>query len=675
MQASMHCQSSCCLSVAEIVESRLFGTGALSLCKAQSCRVPVELQQGLMARQVARGRCRSKTSRIQHFYSPPSLATRCQAYLGAPVHEWGTMVGPLLTAASIGAAYLIGLTQQKAVPAFATSPYISLAEEVEAEDQVTMAKVPEPTEDRAQETSPSDQAVVPAQHAPRGAALLQPEEAWDILFQKLRLADAAPKTLRRAAARDAQQRQEAESSGATEDAASAYENEGLSLCLQGLKAGPRQSLLSIAAIQVHEAVNSLTDADKVSEPAGPSSASSRVLTMAVSGVRSRWLAEATSTSPHKNTIDEAEAQRTAAAAGVREGQARSSPAPPELDELQRAQAGSTQGARVETRKEDERAANSDVPDAAAAISEDWWLINNDKRQLYEEFVFWLRFKERRQGGRFKVPLWSRFASVILEDVVVAVAEAAFSALLDQWSSSDELLDGFELQSFLLKKLQSTRALERFRNEVALQRMLQQNFISVAAMYEDRYDLWAIEQIGAGSFASAQKIEDETSTSDSGQPVNHGQDMYRRFIPGIFAFAALKGQKTGFKSLEQEPIQKTTTIRGNLLAAFGHRHRWREGAVKGRGRRDATPKVDGGPSRLVVRRRSLPIRRSAELRTLGGWRLAYCLYLEFSDVTGPILKILLSRLGKLIQFLLVTLIGQSLGLVYKGIRQSLRFTGG
>jgi len=64
-------------------------------------------------------------------------------------------------------------------------------------------------------------------------------------------------------------------------------------------------------------------------------------------------------------------------------------------------------------------------------------------------------------------------------------------------------------------------------------------------------------------------------------------------------------------------------------------------------------------------------RKRELRALGGVPLAVTLFLEAQDVAAPILRDVLERLGGLVSFLLVSLIGRSLGLVYRGILESAR----
>ncbi|XP_065875434.1 uncharacterized protein [Euphorbia lathyris] len=70
--------------------------------------------------------------------------------------------------------------------------------------------------------------------------------------------------------------------------------------------------------------------------------------------------------------------------------------------------------------------------------------------------------------------------------------------------------------------------------------------------------------------------------------------------------------------------------------------------------------------------SMPVKRTKELRALTGWRYYFSLYLELSDITIPLIKILIEKVSNAISFFLVSLIGRSLGLIYTGIRQSLRW---
>ncbi len=59
----------------------------------------------------------------------------------------------------------------------------------------------------------------------------------------------------------------------------------------------------------------------------------------------------------------------------------------------------------------------------------------------------------------------------------------------------------------------------------------------------------------------------------------------------------------------------------------------------------------------------------ELDALRGPAAAMCLLLEVNDVGAPLLRNLARRLGAAISWLLTILIGRSLGLIMRGVRQS------
>ena len=64
----------------------------------------------------------------------------------------------------------------------------------------------------------------------------------------------------------------------------------------------------------------------------------------------------------------------------------------------------------------------------------------------------------------------------------------------------------------------------------------------------------------------------------------------------------------------------------------------------------------------------------ELEELTGWRSLVCLLLELADVAAPILGSAFARLSTAVSWLLVILIGRSLGLVFRGVRESLNREG-
>jgi Protein of unknown function (DUF3685) len=73
-------------------------------------------------------------------------------------------------------------------------------------------------------------------------------------------------------------------------------------------------------------------------------------------------------------------------------------------------------------------------------------------------------------------------------------------------------------------------------------------------------------------------------------------------------------------------------------------------------------------RLFSRR--LFIRRAHELNALEGWQARLSTAMELGDVVAPIVVRLLQRLSRLLSWLLVSMVGGGLGLIYKGIRQSM-----
>lgn len=54
------------------------------------------------------------------------------------------------------------------------------------------------------------------------------------------------------------------------------------------------------------------------------------------------------------------------------------------------------------------------------------------------------------------------------------------------------------------------------------------------------------------------------------------------------------------------------------------------------------------------------------------RYYYSLFLELSDISMPLVRAVIDKVSKALSFFLVCLIGRSLGLIYTGIRQSLRW---
>lgn len=172
---------------------------------------------------------------------------------------------------------------------------------------------------------------------------------------------------------------------------------------------------------------------------------------------------------------------------------------------------------------------------------------------------------------YKQDLSISVADSVADSYLSEVRAGAEGGRLNRSLNARDVLPGSGWAPMLHPRLASTRALERFRNQVALNRLTERQISSVVALFEDRYDLWACE------------------TS-----------------PGAF--------------------------------------------------------------RLV--RKQLPVRRALEMEGLTGFRNNLSLALEAADVLLPILRALGERLSNLLSFLFVNLIGRSLGLIFRGIRQGL-----
>ncbi|QDZ18717.1 hypothetical protein A3770_02p12350 [Chloropicon primus] len=76
---------------------------------------------------------------------------------------------------------------------------------------------------------------------------------------------------------------------------------------------------------------------------------------------------------------------------------------------------------------------------------------------------------------------------------------------------------------------------------------------------------------------------------------------------------------------------------------------------------------------LIAQKTISLKRAADLRGLTGVRRAYGLLLEASDVVLPIARRLFDFAQEGIQHLLVLVIGRSLGLILRGVRESLKGT--
>ncbi|XP_072979693.1 uncharacterized protein [Typha angustifolia] len=113
-----------------------------------------------------------------------------------------------------------------------------------------------------------------------------------------------------------------------------------------------------------------------------------------------------------------------------------------------------------------------------------------KVELYSDLLFFLRFGSLRPGCCYDTKLMTKSGTEILEDLVIWLADGIASIYLELISVDGESSSEITSLGLSLCSL-STRALQRLRNELALNRWLQQNFESVISMYEDRFELYVL----------------------------------------------------------------------------------------------------------------------------------------------------------------------------------------
>ncbi|MBA0715358.1 hypothetical protein Golax_014259, partial [Gossypium laxum] len=230
------------------------------------------------------------------------------------------------------------------------------------------------------------------------------------------------------------------------------------------------------------------------------------------------------------------------------------------------------------------------------------ITKSGKKNLYAELLYFLRFGSLRKGCCYDQSLFTLYGDSILEDLVITIADGIASTYLDLISVDGNLSDEANDLGLAICNL-STRALQRLRNEVALNQWLYQNLEAIVSMYEDRFDLYTLK---------SQLIEEKSS--DYAETSSWWKKLMLR---------------------ENESV--LTSLQYVVISHF-----------------------------------SMSVKRTKELRALVGWRYYFSLFLEFSDISLPMVRVVIDKVSNAISFFLVCLIGRSLGLIYTGIRQSLRW---
>ncbi|CAN4093292.1 unnamed protein product [Withania somnifera] len=213
-----------------------------------------------------------------------------------------------------------------------------------------------------------------------------------------------------------------------------------------------------------------------------------------------------------------------------------------------------------------------------------------KEHLFTEFMCVLIFGSLRKTGFYNDSLFMEHGISMLEDLVIMLADGIASMYLELISVDSSMSNEMNNLGLSLCTL-STRALQKLRNEAAMNQWFHQNMEAVVSMYEDRFDLYTFQH----------QLYEESSKSK----VQNG---------------------SWWKKLR---VMSSQPVLSQL-------------------------------STIIINQISIPVKRTKELRALTGWRYYYSLLLELADIAMPLIRTVISRLRR------------SLGLIYTGIRQSLRW---
>ncbi|XP_043805699.1 uncharacterized protein LOC110630227 isoform X4 [Manihot esculenta] len=233
---------------------------------------------------------------------------------------------------------------------------------------------------------------------------------------------------------------------------------------------------------------------------------------------------------------------------------------------------------------------------------------SSKEDLYAELLYFLRFGSlSRKSCCYDQSFFTLHGDVILEDLVITLADGIASVYLELISVDGNLSNEMNNLGMDMCDM-STRALQRLRNEVALNQWLYQNVEAVVSMYEDRFDLCILQ-----STVIEEPRQNQTKNS------------------------------SWWKNLTERNL--TERKYGTVPSSFNY---------------------------IFIGQLSMPVKRTNELRALTGWRYYFSLCLEFLDISMPLIRAIIDKVSNAVSFFLVSLIGRSLGLIYSGIRQSLRW---
>ncbi|KAJ1696921.1 hypothetical protein LUZ63_005433 [Rhynchospora breviuscula] len=157
--------------------------------------------------------------------------------------------------------------------------------------------------------------------------------------------------------------------------------------------------------------------------------------------------------------------------------------------------------------------------------------SSGKAELYGNLIFFLRFGFVRNPSYYDTKFFTEHGIQILEDMLIFLADGIASVYLELISvDGDWYSEEMDSSSTLVLCSLSTRALQKLRNEVALNWWLNQYFESIVSMYEDRFELYIM----------CQKERENTNSNLTNninwwrvgfsKPASHSSGKYIQLVP-------------------------------------------------------------------------------------------------------------------------------------------------
>ncbi|CAI9774417.1 unnamed protein product [Fraxinus pennsylvanica] len=250
-----------------------------------------------------------------------------------------------------------------------------------------------------------------------------------------------------------------------------------------------------------------------------------------------------------------------------------------------------------------------------------------KEDLYAELIFALRFGSVRPNGYYNHTLFTHHGVSILEDLVITLADGIASMYLDLISDDSSLSN--EMNSLGLSSIASMY-LELISVDSSLSNEMNSLGLSLCRL----------------STRALQRLRNEVV-------------LHQWLHQNMEAVVSMYEDHFDLCTLQIQPIEESWSKDENV-------NWWKMICLRRFG------SVSSSLRFAVISHISLPVKRTMELRYLTGWRYYFSLFLELTDITMPFIRTVIAKVSDAISFFLVCLIGRSLGLIYSGIRQSLRW---